>query len=202
MWLRVTRKLLVLHMVDSVLQLVDRATRVEVLGASLGAVHDSMATVELVGIIQALQTLLRHLITGIGNPAVSLLENGRTEVLIRVPPVGRARGGAAGAENALVETVQQQTILVGLEILNLVVGVHLALLLEPGLDGSVLLVEVGHISDQILNHVHMGKRTHRGDLGILGNFGEAGQTVLAVDVHSTRTANSLTAGSSCQLYNQ
>ena len=96
-----------------------------------------------------------------------------------------AGNDAAGAENALVETVQQQTILVGLEILNLVVGVHLALLLEPGLDGSVLLVEVGHIRDQILNHVHMGKRTHRGDLGILGNFCQAGQTVLAVDVHST-----------------
>ena len=184
-----------LHMVDSVLQLVDRATRVEVLRASLGAVHDSMATIELVGIIQTLQTLLRHLITGIGNPAVSLLENGRTEVLIRVPPVGRARGGAASAENALVETVQQQTILVGLEILNLVVGIHLALLLEPGLDGSVLLVEVGHISDQILNHVHVGKRTHCGDLGILGNLGEASQAVLAVDVHSARTANTLTAGS-------
>ena len=190
-----TRRLLVLHMVDSVLQLVDGTTRVEVLRASLGAVHDSMATVELVGIIQTLQTLLRHLITGIGNPAISLLENGRAEVLIRVPPVGRARGGAASTENTLVETIQQQTILVGLEILNLVVGVHLALLLEPGLDGSVLLVEVGHISDQILNHVHMGKRTHSGDLGILRNLSEASQTVLAVDVHSTRTANSLTAGS-------
>ena len=145
-------------MVDSVLQLVDRTTGVEVLRASLRAVHDSMATVELVGIVQTLQTLLRHLITGIGNPAVSLLENGRTEVLIRVPPVGGAGGGATSAENALVETVQQQTILVGLEILNLVVGVHISLLLEPRLDGGILIVEVGHISDQILNHEHVGKR--------------------------------------------
>ena len=70
---------------------------------------------------------------------------GRTEVLVRVPPVRGAGGGAASAENALVETIEEETILVGLEVLNfvgLVIGDNLS---EPGLDGGVLFVEVGEV---------------------------------------------------------
>lgn len=133
------------HLMKSMLNLVDGTTRVQVLRTSMSTVHDGMATVQLVGVVQVLQTLLRHLVTGIRNPTVRLLENGRTQVLVRVPPVGRARGGAASAQNALVQTVQQLAVLVRLQVLALVVGVHLRLLLQPRLDGRVLLVEVGHI---------------------------------------------------------
>ena len=134
-----------MHLVKSMLNLVNGTTRIQVLGASLGAVHNSMATVQLVGIIQVMQTLLSHFIAGIGNPTVGLLEDGRTQVLVSMPPVGGAGGGAASTENAFVETIEEETIFVGLEILHFVVGVHLGLLLQPGLDGGVLLVEVGHI---------------------------------------------------------
>ena len=144
------------HLVDGVLQLVDGATRVQVLGTSMRAVHDGMATVQLVGVVQILQTLLRHLVTRIGDPAVRLLEDGGTEVLVGMPPVGRTRGRAASAQNALVQTVQKLAILIRLEVLHLVVRIHLRLLLQPWLDRRILLVEVGHVRDQILDHEHVG----------------------------------------------
>ena len=134
-----------MHVMESMLDLVDGTTRVELLGASVRAVHDRVAAVQLVGVVQVLQTLLGHLITGVGDPAIGLLKNGRTQVLVRVPPVRGAGGGAARAQNALVQTIQQLTILVGLKVLAFVIGVHLRLLLQPRLDGGVLLVEVGHI---------------------------------------------------------
>ena len=129
----------------SMLELVDGTTGVEILGASIGTVHNGVATVELVGIVQILQTLFGHFITRIGNPTVGLLEDGRTQVLVGMPPVGRTGGGAAGTENALVQAIEEKTVFVGLEILHFVVGVHDSLLLQPGLDGGVLFVEVGHI---------------------------------------------------------
>ena len=127
------------------LQLVDRSSRIEILGASMRAVHNRMASIQLVRIVQTLQSLLRHLITRIGDPSVRLLQNRRAQILIAVPPVRRARRRAAGAENALVQTVQKQTILVRLQVLHLVVRAHRRLLLQPRLDRRVLLVEVRQI---------------------------------------------------------
>ena len=49
--------------------------------------------------------------------------------------------------------------------------------------------------DEILDHEHVGQRTHRANLVILGDFGQTRQTVLSFDVHRTRTANTLTARS-------
>ena len=136
-----------MHVVEGMLDLVDGTTRVEILGASVRAVHDGVAAVQLVGVVQVLQTLLGHLITRIGDPAVRLLQDGGAQVLVGMPPVRGAGGGAARAQDALVQAVQQLAVLVGLEVLALVVRVHLRLLLQPGLDGSVLLVEVGHICE-------------------------------------------------------
>jgi hypothetical protein len=130
---------------EGMLKLVNRTTRVQVLGTSLGAVHNSMATIELVGIVQILQTLLSVLITRISNPTVGLLKDRRAKVLIRMPPVGRTRGRTTSTKNTLVQTIKKLTVFIGLKILNFVVGIDLRLLLEPRLDGSVLLVEVGHI---------------------------------------------------------
>jgi hypothetical protein len=45
------------------------------------------------------------LIPGVIEPAVRLEEDGWAEVLLAVPPVGWAGGGAAGAEDAFVEAV-------------------------------------------------------------------------------------------------
>lgn len=65
-----------------------------------------MAAVQVHLVVQGLLALLVPLVTRIGEPPVRLEQNGGSEVLLRVPPVGRARGRAAGAENALVETVE------------------------------------------------------------------------------------------------
>ena len=134
-----------MHLMASMLELVDGTTGIKILGTSIGTVHNGVATVELVGIVQILQTLFGHFITRIGNPTVGLLEDGRTQVLVGMPPVGRTGGGAAGTENTLVQTIEEKTVFVGLEIFHFVVGVHGSLLLQPGLDGGVLFVEVGHI---------------------------------------------------------
>ena len=60
---------------DGSLDLLDGGTGVQVLGASVGAVHDLMASVELVGIVDVLESLDGVIITGIGDPSVGLLEN-------------------------------------------------------------------------------------------------------------------------------
>lgn len=67
--------LMVMILADGSLELLDGGTRVQVLGASVGAVHDLMASVELVGIVDVLESLDGVVITGIGDPSVGLLEN-------------------------------------------------------------------------------------------------------------------------------
>ena len=65
-----------------------------------------MAPVESHVVVEVLSPLGRLLVSGVGEPAVGLEEDGGAEVLLRVPPVRGARGRAAGAEDALVETVE------------------------------------------------------------------------------------------------
>ena len=132
-------------MMNRMLNLMNRSSRIQVLRASMRAIHNGMASIQLIRIIQTLQSLLGHLITRIRDPPIRLLQDGRSQVLIAMPPVRRTRRRAARAQNALVQAVQQQTVLVRLEILHLVLGVHRRLLLQPGLDRSVLLVEVRHV---------------------------------------------------------
>ena len=184
-----------MHLMKSMLQLVNRTTRIEILRTSMCAVHNSMTTIQLVSIVQTLQTLLCHLITGIRNPTIGLLENRRTQVLVRMPPIGRAGCRATSTQNTLIQTIQKQTILIGLKILHLVIGVHLCLLLKPGLNRGILIVEVGHVSNQIFNNEHVGKRTNRCGSRTMLNFGQTGKSILSINVHSTRTANTLTARS-------
>ena len=50
------------------------------------------------------------LVARIGEPAVGLQEHGGAKVFFAVPPVGGAGCGAAGAEDAFVETVELLTI--------------------------------------------------------------------------------------------
>ena len=61
--------------VFEVLDLGDAASRVQVLGTGVRAVHDRMAAIQLVGVVQTLQTFLRHLVTRVDDPAIGLLEN-------------------------------------------------------------------------------------------------------------------------------
>lgn len=92
-------------------------TGVETLGAGTRAVENGVAAVQAHGVVESVLALGVALITGIGEPAVRLEEDGRAEVLLGVPPVRGARGRAAGTENALVETVKLLAVGLGLAVL-------------------------------------------------------------------------------------
>mmetsp|Transcript_18571 Transcript_18571/g.62244 ORF Transcript_18571/g.62244 Transcript_18571/m.62244 type:complete len:207 (-) Transcript_18571:347-967(-) len=130
-------------MCEVALDLLDGLARVEVLRARLRAVHDGVAAVHLVGVVQEGEALLGGGVTRVGDPPVRLEEHRGPQVLVRVPPVGRARGGAAGAEHALVEAVQLGPVLLGLAVLRALLRAlgHV----EPGLHALVLRVEVVHV---------------------------------------------------------
>ena len=180
-----------MHGHDTVLDLGNGLGGVEMLRAGLRAVEDAVASVQLEGVVQRLETLLGELVTRVVDPAESLLEDSGTEVLLGVPPVARARSRAACAENALVHTIKLSAVLLRLQgLLTLLSG---SLTLQPGLDGSVLLVEVEHVRDEVLDNVHVRKRVDLGDRGLGVNVSQAREGVGSVNVHGARAANSLTA---------
>lgn len=119
-------------------------------------------------------------------------ERGGAEVLLGVPPVGGAGGGAAGAEDALVHAVELGAV--GLGLRDLLPGLRRRVLaLEPRLHALVLVVEVGHIDDEVLDDEHVGERRDRGGRGRRRDLGEAGEAVVAVDVHRAAPADPLAA---------
>ena len=121
----------------------DRLARVEVLRAGLAAVHDRLAAVDLEGVVEELEALGRLRVAAVGEPAVRLQEDGRPEVLVRVPPVRGARGRAARTQHAFVEPVELGAV--GLALIVLDGHVDVRLRLKEGLDRLVLLVKVGHV---------------------------------------------------------
>jgi len=128
-------------------------------------------------------------------PVRTLHENGWAQILVRVPPVGWAGSRAASAENAFVHPVKLGSVLFGLEVL----GLSLFLVpfrLQPWLDGSVLLVKVTKIWNQILHDIHVWQWVHLGRrLRVIINVGQAGQRVGSVDVHGARSTDPLAARS-------
>src|SRR5215472_11102578 len=85
------------------LDLGDGLGGIESLGAGLGAVHDGVAAVEPERVLERVQALAGHLVAAVGDPAIGLQEDRRTQVAVAVPPVARARGRAAETEDALPE---------------------------------------------------------------------------------------------------
>src|SRR5207248_5866007 len=96
------------------LELRDGFGRVEALRAGLCAVHDGVAAIEPERILEIVEPLASRLVARIGDPAVGLEQCGRAEVTLAVPPIARARSRAAGAEDALVETVELFAVLMAL----------------------------------------------------------------------------------------
>jgi hypothetical protein len=88
-----SRILLHLNTTDShgLLDLRNRLSGVQALGASLGAVENGVATVQAHRVLQIDLALGGALVTGIDQPAVRLEQDGGAEILLRVPPVRRAR---------------------------------------------------------------------------------------------------------------
>jgi len=86
-----------------------------------------VATVQAHAVVERVLSLRRLLVAAVGDPAVGLQEHGRSEVFLAVPPVGWARGAAAGAEDALIQTVELAAVGLGLAVLaalrNLLVSV-------------------------------------------------------------------------------
>mmetsp|Transcript_10638 Transcript_10638/g.30389 ORF Transcript_10638/g.30389 Transcript_10638/m.30389 type:complete len:202 (-) Transcript_10638:58-663(-) len=168
---------------------------IQVLWTNLGAVHDGMATVKFECIIQIFQTFLGGTVTGILDPTVRLHQNGRSQVLVGIPPVGWTGRRATGAQNALVHSIQLGPILLGLQVLGLPFLLF-TFGLQPRFDGAVLLVEVAKVWDQILDDVHMRQRVDlRCRLGVVIDVRQACQRVAAVDVHGAGSTDALAARS-------
>src|ERR1700726_3920528 len=97
------------------LELGDRLRRIEALGAGLGAIHDGVAAVEPERIFQLVEPLALGLVAAVGQPAIGLQQDGGAEIALAGPPVGRARGRAAEAQDALPQPVELGALLVRLQ---------------------------------------------------------------------------------------
>lgn len=83
------------------------------------------------------------------------------EIGLGVPQVAEAGRAVAGAENALVHPTQLLPLLLALQ--NLFSRHWWALPLQSWLDTLVLIVEVRHVHDQVLENKHVRQRSdHRG----------------------------------------
>src|SRR3712207_4348199 len=85
---------------EHLLGLGDRLGRVEALRADVRAVHDRVAAIEAERILELVEPLAGNLVAAVGEPAERLEKNRRAEEAIRIPPIARAGGRAAGAEDA------------------------------------------------------------------------------------------------------
>lgn len=88
------------------LDLLDGLCWIQALGTSSRAVEDGVAPVQAHAVVEHLPPLGVALVARVVEPAVRLQEDGRTEVLLAVPPVGGARRRTACAEDAFVEPVE------------------------------------------------------------------------------------------------
>ena len=91
---------------DHLLGLGDRLRRVEPLGADVGAVHDRVAAIEPERVLELVEPFAGRLVAAVGEPAIGLEQHRRPEELVAVPPIARAAGRAAGAQDALVQAVE------------------------------------------------------------------------------------------------
>lgn len=64
---------------------------VKTLGARSRAVENRVASIQAHRVVEGVLSLGLPLVTGVDDPSVGLEENGGSQVLLGVPPVGRAR---------------------------------------------------------------------------------------------------------------
>src|SRR3954467_3456909 len=88
------------------LELGNRLGRVEALRAGLGAVHDGVAAIEPERILEIVEPFAGGFITAVLDPAVRLQQRRGSQIALAVPPVARAGGRAAGAQNTFIKTVE------------------------------------------------------------------------------------------------
>src|SRR3546814_6230594 len=71
---------------------------------------DRVAAIEAERIFEIVEPLTGHLVATVGEPAIRLEQNRGAEELVLVPPIARARGRAARAQDALVQPVELLTL--------------------------------------------------------------------------------------------
>src|SRR5690606_41552989 len=96
-------------------------------------------------ILESVEALACGFIARSWDPAIRLQQNGRSEVALAVPPVARARGLAAEAQDALVKPVELGAILAAL--LPLGCGLRRNSL-EPGLNRRQLRSEERRVGQE------------------------------------------------------
>jgi hypothetical protein len=70
-----------------------------------------VAAEQAVRVFEVVQPLAGGLVAAVGDEAVGLQQTGRADELVGVPPEARAAGGAAGAQDALVQAVELVALL-------------------------------------------------------------------------------------------
>ncbi len=154
-----------------------------------------MATEHAEGVIQITQSLGRGGVAAVRQPAISGEQPGRADELVRVPPEGGARGGAAGTEYALVQAIQLGALFGGLQVLTH--GRQFFVVDEEGFDLLPLGVELGHVDHQIADHRQAWQGADNDVIALLqqiGERGDAGKTVLAIHVETVRSTDPFAAG--------
>src|SRR3546814_7155131 len=91
---------------SDLLDLGDRARRAQPLGAGVGAVHDRVAAIEAERVFQLIEPLAGIFVAAVGEPAIGLEQDRGAKELVAVPPIARAARRTAGAQDALVKSVQ------------------------------------------------------------------------------------------------
>ena len=64
-----------------------------------------MTTIQAEGVFKLIETLLSRFVSAVGQPAPGLEQNCRSKETVAVPPMARASGRAAEAEDALIIAV-------------------------------------------------------------------------------------------------
>src|SRR5579875_3689038 len=176
---------------EQLLDLGDRLGRVQVLGAGAGAVHDRMAAVEPERVFERIKALAGLLVAAVGDPAIGLQQHRRTEIALAGPPIARAGGRAAEAQDALPQTVEPFALRDRLR--PLAIGRRRAFAVETGPDRAVLRDQVRQIGHQILDDRQVRQRIDPHRPLDVGDRLDAGKRVRPVDIHRAGAANPLAA---------
>jgi hypothetical protein len=118
-----------------------------------------MTAIEPERVLESVEAFAGPLIATVDEPAMGLQQDRRSEIAVRVPPVARAGGRAAEAEDALPRPVELGALfgrLVALAVWGRLIR------LQPGLDQLVLCVQSGEVGHEILQHPHVRQRRDPG----------------------------------------
>lgn len=169
---------------------------VEALRAGVRTVHDRVAAVEAERVFERVQPFARGLVAAVSDPAVSLQQHGGAEEAVAVPPVGRARGRAAEAEDASCRAVAVRAV----ELVRIRLGLQAfavgrrAVGFQPGFYGRILGVDMVQVGDEILDDGHVRQRRYFDIALAFGDRLGACEGVRAVYIHGAGTADPLPAG--------